>query len=92
MMTGSLSGPLARIKVGGKNCSGMIEWQAVREAAARFLSTQQQQHGNIETCLVLNKKGSRQCPKIEVQNKETLMDLWSAACLWEWWRQERGGA
>ena len=37
-MTGSLSGPLARIKVDEKNCFGMIEWQAVREAAVRFLS------------------------------------------------------
>ena len=30
-------GLLARIKVDEKNCLGMIEWQAVREAAARFL-------------------------------------------------------
>ena len=37
-MTGSLSGPLARIKVDEKNCFGMIEWQAVREAASRCLS------------------------------------------------------
>ena len=36
-MTGSLSGPLARIKVGEKNCLGMIEWKAVRETAWRFL-------------------------------------------------------
>ena len=36
-MTGSLSGPLARIKVGEKNCLGMIEWKAVRETASRFL-------------------------------------------------------
>ena len=36
-MTGSLGGPLARIKVEEKNCFGMIEWQAVREAASRFL-------------------------------------------------------
>ena len=36
-MTGSLSGPLARIKVDEKNCFGMIEWKAVREAASRFL-------------------------------------------------------
>ena len=37
MMTGSLSGPLARIKVDEKNGFGMIEWQAVREVASRFL-------------------------------------------------------
>ena len=36
-MTGSLSGPLARTKVDEKNCFGMIERQAVREAASRFL-------------------------------------------------------
>ena len=36
-MSGSLSGPLARIKVIEKNCFGMVEWQAVREAASRFL-------------------------------------------------------
>ena len=36
-LTGSLSGPLARIKVDEKNCFGMIEWKAVREAASRFL-------------------------------------------------------
>ena len=30
-------GPLARIKCDEKNCFGMIEWQAVREAAPRFL-------------------------------------------------------
>ena len=35
-MTGSLSGPLARIKVDEKNCFGIIEWHAVREAASRF--------------------------------------------------------
>ena len=28
-MTGSLSGPLARIEVDEKNCFGMMEWQAV---------------------------------------------------------------
>ena len=37
-MTGTLSGPLARIKVDEKNCFGMIEWKAVREAASRILS------------------------------------------------------
>ena len=34
---GSLSGPLARIKVDEKNCFGMIEWKAVHEVASRFL-------------------------------------------------------
>ena len=36
-MTSSLSGPLARIKADEKNCFGMIEWKAVREAVSRFL-------------------------------------------------------
>ena len=36
-MTGSLSGPQARIKVDEKKCFGMIEWNVVREAASRFL-------------------------------------------------------
>ena len=45
---GSLNGPLARTIVDKKNCFGMIEWQAVREAASRFLS---QAHGSssVET-------------------------------------------
>ena len=61
-MTGSLNGPLARIKVDEKNCFGMIEWKAAREAASRF---QPKAHSN--------KKGSRQCRRIEVQSKETSM-------------------
>ena len=48
-----------------------------------------QQHGNIGTCLMLNKKGSRQCRRIGVQSKETSMAPWSAAWLWGWWRQKR---
>ena len=36
-MTGSLGGPQARIKVDDRNCFGMIEWKAVREARSRFL-------------------------------------------------------
>ena len=31
-ITGSLSGPLTRIKVDETNCFGMTEWQAVRVA------------------------------------------------------------
>ena len=33
----SLNAPLARMKVDDKNCFGMIEWNAVRKAAAHFL-------------------------------------------------------
>ena len=36
-MTGSLREPLARTKVDEKNCFGMTEWKAVRDAASRFL-------------------------------------------------------
>ena len=36
-MAGSISGPLARIKVDEKNCFTMIEWKTVCEAALRFL-------------------------------------------------------
>ena len=36
-MTGSVSGPLARTKVDEKNCFGMIEWKAVREAPSQVL-------------------------------------------------------
>ena len=43
-MTGSLMGPPARIKVDERNCIGMIEWKAVREAASRFLPKH-----NVET-------------------------------------------
>ena len=35
--SGSLNAPLARIKVDEKKCFAMIEWKAVREAAAHFL-------------------------------------------------------
>ena len=35
-MTGSLSGPLAIIRVDDKHCFGMIDSKAVREAASRF--------------------------------------------------------
>ena len=37
-------------------------------------STRQQQRGNIETCLMLNKKGSRKCRRIDVRSKETSTD------------------
>ena len=35
-MTGPLCGPLARIKVDERGCFGMIEWNAVGEAASWF--------------------------------------------------------
>ena len=35
--SGSLIEPLARIKVDEQNCFGMVQWNAVREAASRFL-------------------------------------------------------
>ena len=62
---GSLTEPLARTKVGEKNCFGMIEWKAVREVASRFLP---KQHcggwmETIGTCPTLNRRGCRQMPK-----------------------------
>ena len=90
MMTGSLSGPLARIKVDEKICLGMIEWEAVREAASWFhLGTRQQNRGNIGTCPNLNRKGYGQCRRLEVQSKETSLAPWSAAWSWGWWQQRR---
>ena len=91
-MAGSVSGPLARIKV-EKNCYGMIEWQAVREAARGFSpSTRQQQCGNIGNCLMLNKKDSCQSRRIEVQSMETPTAPWNAAWPSGWWRPKHGGA
>ena len=48
-MTGSLSGPLVRIRVDEKNCFGMIELQAAREAASRFVSPQAHSSSTVET-------------------------------------------
>ena len=39
---------------------------------------------------MLNKKGSRQCLRVEVQSNETSMDRWSAAWPWGWWRLSAG--
>ena len=60
--------------------------------AAFSPSTRQRQRGNIETCLVLNKMGWRQCPEIVEQNIETSTAPWSAAKLWEWWRLRHPGS
>ena len=69
-MTGSLSGPLARIKVDEKNCFGMIEWKAVREAASRFLpkhtAAAAWKHRNLSH---VEQEGSCQCRRIEAQSK-----------------------
>ena len=65
-MTGSLRGPLAN----GRQCA--------RRRRGFSPSTRQQQHGNIGTC-PLNKKGSCQCRRIEVQSKETSTARWNAA-------------
>ena len=60
---------------------------SARSGGAASLPNTRQQHGSIETFLTSNKMGLHQCPKIELQSKETLMDLWSAAWLWEWLRR-----
>ena len=69
-MTGSLSGPLARIKVDEKFCFGMSRCASRRRG---FSEAHQQQRGNAGTCPLSNKKGSRQCPRIEGRSRETLM-------------------
>ena len=69
-MTVSLSGLMARIKVDEKNCFGNGR-QCARRRRGSSRSTQHQQHGNIETCLMLNKNCSRQCRRIGVQSEET---------------------
>ena len=81
-MTGSLRGPLARIKVDEKkNCFEMIERKAVREAASRFLP----QHTAAAAATWKHRKLSHveqeglSRRRIEVQSKETSMARWSAA-------------
>ena len=75
-MTGSLIGPLARIKVDEKKL--LLGWSNGRQRARRrrgsSQSTWQQLRGNIGTCPMLNRKGSRQCRRIEVQSKETPLE------------------
>ena len=41
------------MKVDEKNCFGMVEWRAMRDAASRFLPN------HIETCLKTSKRGWR---------------------------------
>ena len=69
-MTGSLSKPLARMKVDEKSCFG-IEWKAVREAASRFLPKHMVaatwKHRSLE------QEGLSPMPKDRGQSKETLM-------------------
>ena len=72
-MTGSLRGPLARVKVDEKNCF------ARGGVAVHPQSTRQPQRGNMGARPVLNRMGSCQCRRIEVQSKETLTAPWSAA-------------
>ena len=68
---GALTEPLARINVDEKNCSA-------KQRRGSSQNTRQQQHVNIERFLTSNKMGLRQWPKIEVQSKEALMDLWTS--------------
>ena len=91
-MTGSFSGPLARIKVDEKNCFGMIEWKAVREAASRSLpkhTAAAWKHRNLSH---VEQEGLPPSRRIVVQSKETLTGPRSAAWLREWWRQRREDA
>ena len=85
-MTGLLSGPLARIEVDEKHCFGD---DRMAGSARGGVAVSLEAHGSrsVETseiCLILNKKGSRQCRRIEVQSKETSTAPWSAAWSWGW--------
>ena len=70
-----------------KNCFGMIEWKAVREAASRFLpkhtAAAAWKHRNVS---FVEREG---LSRIAVQSKETLMAPWSAAWPRAWWQQRR---
>ena len=83
-MTGSLSGPLARIKVDEKHCFGMIEWQAVREAAARFLpkhtAAEAWEHRNVS---FVEQEGLSPMPNDRGAEQGDVDGPWSAA-----WRRE----
>ena len=88
-MTGSLRVPLARIKVEEKNCFGMIEWNAVCEAASRFLPRHTAAAaGNIETCPMLNRYGLSM-PKDRGAGQGDVDGPWSAAWPLERWQQRR---
>ena len=77
---GSLTEPLARIKVDEKNCFDMIDWRAVREAASRFLSKHTARagwkHRNLSH---VQQEGVLPVSKAVEQSKETSMALLSAA-------------
>ena len=89
-MTGSLRGPLARIKVDEKNCFGMIEWQAVREAPSRFLpkhtAAAAWKHRNVSH---VEQEGLPPMPKDRGAEQGDVDAPWSAAWPWAWWHQRR---
>ena len=87
--TGSLMEPLARIKVDEKNCSGMIEWQAARGAAARFLpkhtAAAARKHRNLSH---VEQEGLPPMPK-DRGAEQGDDDGPLAAWLWAWWHRRR---
>ena len=61
--------------------------RGTKQAAFSPNTQQQQQGGNIALSPLWHKRWSKtNAKKIEVQNKEMLMVLQSAAWPWEWWR------
>ena len=80
LASGSLNAPLARIRVDEKNCFGMIEWNAVRKAAAHFLPKHTATAGWKHRVLShVEREGLPPMPKIAVQSKEMLVAPQSAA-------------
>ena len=88
--TGSLSGPLARIKVDEKNCIGMIEWKAVREAASRF----RPKHTAAATWTRRNlsyveQEGLSPMPKGRGAEQRDVDGPRECGLALDWWRQRR---
>ena len=74
-----------------KNCFGMIQWQAVREAASRFLpkhtAAAAWKHRNLSH---VEQEGLPPMPKDRGAEQGDVDGRWSAAWLWEWWRLKHG--
>ena len=68
-ITGSIAGPLPRIKVDETNCSGMIEWAAVRASTAHLLPKHTAVGWKHPNSRLSNRKESNLCPKTEVLSR-----------------------
>ena len=87
-MTGSLSGPLARIKVDEQNCFGMIEWQARGGVAVspQAHAAATWKHRNL-SCV--EQEGLPPMPKDRGAEQGDVVARWCAAWPWAWWRLRR---